>query len=134
MKYFLRYGFAPILLMSVLALNFVGCTKKNWEDIQASNVPTNDCDTTVAISFSVSVAPLMVTSCGSDKNICHNAKGANGNVVLEDYAGVVDAIAGGKMESSITNGPVPMPKSGYTLDACNLNKILAWIHQGAKNN
>jgi hypothetical protein len=134
MNLLLRYSFVSIciLLVSTILLT-TGCTKAKWEEIKPKS-GVNTCDTTVTISYSVTIAPLMITSCGSDKTSCHNAKGANGNIVLETYTDVQQAALGGRMAIAITGGPKPMPMPPYTIATCDRDKILAWIHQGAKDN
>ena len=100
-------------------------------------------DLTVPISFSKSVAPILVTSClGSG---CHIA-GGQAPILTADKAydqltqlGYVDADTpdtiptNSKLYKRLTEIAKPMPPNGK-LTAGKISAIALWIQQGAKNN
>ncbi|MCB0841401.1 MAG: c-type cytochrome [Bacteroidetes bacterium] len=95
------------------------------------SVVSGGCDTT-NVSFSGFVDPLLTTYCKG----CHTGAGASGGVNLGNHAGVVSAANSGRLYGAIAhqNGYVPMPQGGDPLPDCDVQKIKAWIDQGALNN
>lgn len=67
---------------------------------------------------------------------CHNSNLQNGNVNLETHSTVVASVQTGKLASSLTHDgkASPMPPGGVKIPACDVEKVLAWISQGSKNN
>ena len=92
---------------------------------------TGTCDTT-AVSYSTFVAPVLSTYCVG----CHSGGAPSGNISLNSYAGVRTQALNGKLVGAISwaNGYQPMPKGSSKLSECKINKIKAWIHDGAQNN
>ena len=89
------------------------------------------CDTT-GVTYSTFVAPLLSTYCVG----CHSGAAPSGNIALNSYAGVRTQALNGKLVGAISwaNGYQPMPKGSNKLSECKINKIKAWIHDGAQNN
>jgi hypothetical protein len=91
-----------------------------------------NCDTT-NVRYSVEIRETIDNFCIG----CHNPFTLNGNVNLENYAGVKDATLNNKLVTAISyENPDPnknMPPVSK-LDPCTINRIKAWVAQGALNN
>lgn len=89
------------------------------------------CDT-IGVSYSGFVAPLLSTYCVG----CHSGSVPSGNIVLNLHAGVKTVALNGKLLGAISwsNGFQPMPKGSNKLPDCTIDKIKAWISDGAPNN
>lgn len=89
------------------------------------------CDTS-NVSYSGFVVPLITNYCIG----CHSGAAPSGNLSLSSYPGIQTVALNGKLLGAITwtNGYVKMPKNSNKLSACNINKIKAWINDGAQNN
>jgi uncharacterized membrane protein len=121
------------LSLSALAV-LISCSKDNETDV--SNNPGtgggNGCDT-AGMKFSANVRPILESNCYG----CHsNATFSISGVKLEDHADVKAHAEAGSLLGTISHaaGFPPMPQGGAKLSACNINKIRAWINQGALNN
>jgi cytochrome c5 len=116
---------SSILMASLL---IVSCTNKK----EAIEYPTNTCDTSIS-RFSVEVKQVFTAYCYS----CHstaNALSLGGGNDLQDYQTVKAYADFGRLMSDINfSGGNNMPKNGTKMPGCQINKILAWINKGAKN-
>jgi hypothetical protein len=94
-----------------------------------SNAVTSSCVTT-NMSFANNILPIFASNC----NGCHNATAPSGGINLTTYAGVKSKSS--RIVGSIAHsaGYIPMPSSTTKLSDCDINKITAWISQGAINN
>lgn len=104
------------------------CVSRNLEEL---NPPPKVCATdTVTYRYSI-VNILTDNSCIA----CHNNSSASGNVNLEGYANVKRYADNGKLfgVTSHTSGS-PMPKGGDRISQLEIDKIQAWVCQGAPNN
>ena len=88
-----------------------------------------NCDT-LKMSFVTNVSPILKSSCTG----CHNATSPSGNINLTTYAGT--KVIASRLSGSLNHlaGYIAMPSSTIKLSACDINKITAWVHQGALNN
>jgi cytochrome c5 len=121
------------LSFSALAI-LVSCSKDNETDVNNNpgNGGNNGCDT-ASMKFSANVQPILETNCYS----CHsNTTFSISGVKLQDHADVKARAENGSLLGTISHaaGFPPMPQGGSKLSACNINKIRAWINQGALNN
>jgi len=118
-----------ILFVSTLMLSFAGCSKES-EDKLVSNAP---CDTT-AVKYSTAVVPILQQSCYP----CHGASSnsGSGGITLEGYNNIKVYINQGYVVGNVTHaaGFVAMPYGQPKLPDCEVNTIVAWVHQGALNN
>ena len=89
------------------------------------------CDTTF-VSYSAFVAPIMSTYCVG----CHSGGTPSGNLSLNSHAAVQSLAFNGRLLGAISwaNGYKPMPQGSNKLSECKINKIKAWINDGAQNN
>lgn len=131
---------SPIIISIVL----IGCYYDK-ADVINPNAAYIGCDTT-KISYSSSIAPII-----SDNgcNVCHGSSAAassGGGIILDNFSGVRATVTAGQLIPSVRQDPtcstcVPpypnyeiMPKGGSKISSCSINKIIAWVNQGAQNN
>lgn len=90
-----------------------------------------NCDTT-NVSYSGFIAPLLATNCVG----CHSGGAPSGGITLNTHAGVQAVANNGRLLGAITwaNGFQPMPRGSAQLPSCSIDKIKAWIQDGAPNN
>jgi hypothetical protein len=109
-----------------------GCTKQNEEALATKNGGLT-CDT-VNISYSSDITPLLATHCYE----CHgtNSSAGSGGVVLEGYSHLLTYAQNGTLAGCVSHAPgfVPMPYLQPELPSCDVNTIVAWVNQGARNN
>lgn len=111
-------------------LSIIGCYYDKAELIY--NVNNATCDTT-AVKYSTDVVGILTGSCYA----CHSGTaGAGAGIKLDNYTSLKTYVNNGKLKASITHtaGASPMPKGGGKLNDCSINKIVAWINNGAPNN
>ena len=118
--------FAMLAICAAMA----ACSKTNEEELKGPGGTAPTCDT-VNMKFAANIAPVLSANC----NGCHG-NGAAGGIKLNAYAGVKLVAADGSLLGAISHasGFSPMPKNGAKLSDCDINKIKAWINQGALNN
>ncbi len=131
---------SALLISSVL----VGCYYDK-ADVINPNAAYIGCDTT-KVSYSGSIAPILTDN---GCNVCHGsgaAASSGGGIILDSYTGVHSSAAAGQLIPAVRQDAtcstcVPaypeyeiMPKGGTKLSSCNINKIIAWVNQGAQNN
>ena len=131
----------PLLIIGCV---LVGCYNDK-ADMVNPNAASLGCDTT-AVSYAATIATIIANN---NCNTCHSssiAASAGGGIVLDNYTGVQGSVLAGQLipavrqdASCATCTPAypsyhPMPLSGSKLDDCSINKIIAWVNQGAKNN
>lgn len=119
-----------VFILFATGLFLSSCYKDNFEKLHPKAPLTGSCDTTIAISYSAQIAPIINNYCIS----CHGA----GQTLpdLSTYTGV-KASAQSNLYSSVSwDGSVPqMPKgSSSRIPVCDLSKIRLWIAAGAANN
>ena len=117
-----RLSLAIIVLTSLS-----GC----YYDVEEELYPTVEC-MTENMSYSADIKPILNKDC----YVCHSTSANFGNVRLEQFDDLQQWISNGKLQGSIKhdNGFSPMPKGRAKLLDCEIEKILAWIDQGAINN
>lgn len=125
-----------ISLIGIFLLLFA-CKNDNFEEIH----PPFHCDTTGTISFATDILPIMIKTCGSSDMACHNTDQADGGYGLGTYDDVIFTIDdSGTFLKSITHDPSIasskwMPKnSSVKTDACDIQKIEAWLNRGKLDN
>jgi hypothetical protein len=123
-------------LMVLMITMVVCCTYKNAEDVYPAPVVDNvTCDTT-NISYSNYIAPLLSDNCYR----CHSQGNSylGSGYVLDTWFNVIAQANSGNLvtDISITDiGSVHhMPNGLPSLSQCDINKVKAWVSQGAKNN
>lgn len=85
------------------------------------------CDTT-QITYTNTIKGVIQAKCFG----CHSGSAPQGGVNLSNYANVkAVAFNNNKLVSSVTRTANWMPKNGQKLDNCTIDKIKAWINDGA---
>ena len=115
---------------------FTACSKTSEDKLAATtpvNTPVTTCDT-VGMKYSSNIVPILQANCYS----CHGngSTGGSGGISLDGYANLKKWADNGYLVGNITHasGYVAMPLGGGKLSDCDINKIIAWIHQGEPNN
>jgi hypothetical protein len=90
------------------------------------------CDTTVAVSYSSKVVPILTTQCYS----CHIGGGAGGGIVMGTHITDKAIAVNGKLYGSINHsaGFSPMPKGTPKMSVCDIAIIKKWVDAGSPNN
>jgi hypothetical protein len=119
-----------ILLAAVIAgvflIYFPACTKRNAVELGGGG-----CDTT-NVSYSMQVVSILQDNC----YVCHRGPGASSGIDFSNYGAFKGWAGSGFVAGDITAAPgfTPMPYGLPSLSSCDINTILAWIHQGMPNN
>ena len=106
---------------------------KTW---LAQGAQNNACDENYGgcdvsdVKFSTFIQPLVQAKCQG----CHSGSTPQGGIKLTSYAEIQALALDGRFYGAITRSSNWMPKGGSKLDACNLQKIQAWISAGAPQN
>ncbi len=84
------------------------------------------------VSYTAFVVPLLTSNCIG----CHSGGSPSGNIALNSHAAVQTVALNGRLLGAITwaNGFQQMPQGSGKLSECNIDKIKAWINNGAPNN
>jgi mono/diheme cytochrome c family protein len=92
---------------------------------------TGGCNTN-NITYSGFVAPLLTTNCVG----CHSGGAPSGGITLNTHAGVQSVALNGRLYGAISHasGFQPMPRGSAKLSQCTIDKVKAWIDNGAQNN
>ncbi len=121
-----------ILLISVIVID-LSCTKHVVDPVCTQTLPKT-------ISFSKHILPILNANCNSSD--CHSGNSPAGfldlsssvaySKLMKKGSGYVDTInpSNSILYTQITSS---MPPSGK-MDPCNIDMILKWIEQKAKNN
>ena len=115
------------VFLSILLFN--SCNYDN----EGSLYGISDCDTNF-VSFGMDIYPIISSHC----TMCHSDPSPSAGLALETHAqiyqsaidpynGVIDRI------SRPEGDPLMMPGS-YRIPQCQIDKIVAWVEQGALNN
>lgn len=114
-----------IALFTIILIN--GC----YYNIEEELYPTVDCEI-IDMSYQNDIAPIMEKDCYA----CHSIEANFANITVEGYENISIYVSNQKLLNSIKHqaGFSPMPKGTPKLLDCEIEKIEAWILQGAKNN
>lgn len=120
----------PLKFISAITLialvSLTACRYDSEEDLFTPCVDVSN------MSLSADIAPILNTNCFS----CHASSQAQGGIDLENYNSLKTVAQNGRLSGAVNHLPgySQMPPSGYKLTVCELQKIDAWIEQGALNN
>ena len=124
----------------IIALTLIiqGCVYHKGDDYPPSTGGGGDCDAT-NVRYSVEIKAILNANCIS----CHNGPGSESGIDLYNYS-TIHALAtdgqftyGTLLSAVLQKGGAPfMPKSDpqLQLDDCDINKIAAWVYNGAPDN
>ncbi len=122
--------------LCILSITGISCTYDVAEKTGCTNIPD-------AVSFSADIIPILNNNCSIPS--CHSGIEATGNLNLEDAqayqnlwrngSGYIDTVNANHsiLYTQLVSSTLPMPPTG-PLDECQIDVILKWIDQGAKNN
>ncbi len=102
-----------------------------YYDVEEELYPTIDC-TTEDMSFAADILPIIQNNCYA----CHDAASNFGGIDLEGHQKLKVLIENNSLLGVIKHqaGFSPMPKNKAKLLDCEIEKIEAWIAQGALDN
>jgi hypothetical protein len=116
-------------VLGLLVLLSGGC----YYDVDEELYPASTCNT-AGVSYATDVVTILTNnSCIS----CHNNANPQGSIQLDTYTGVKIYADNGRLFGSINHdvGYKAMPQGSTSkIDACSINKIKAWVADGAPNN
>lgn len=119
------------LSITLFIFFLTSCYNDNYEELYPAPLGAYNCDTTGFISYTNSISQIFAANC----NGCHSSSVANGNIILDNYNSVVNAVNAGKLIPAIDQtGTFPMPPGGIKLEDCKITQIKVWISQGNLNN
>lgn len=113
---------------SILVLAFtlgVACSSENEEDLQEA-----PCDTS-SVTYSSEVQAILASNCTSAG--CHSGPNGIGGLDLNTYASAKRIADDGALVNRITGNGNIMPPAG-PMSSCDIEKIRAWVNDGAANN
>lgn len=100
---------------------------KKWiqQGAKETDCAGNVCDTAAIPSFAEANAIIQAQCVG-----CHAYPNVNGNVMLDSYVGIKDAVDNNNLLGALKGvGSSQMPPSG-AMNACNQRKIARWVAAG----
>jgi hypothetical protein len=115
-----------LFLTLMLSMALPACTKDYEEDLGGGLCTTEN------MSLQTDIRPILQNNCMG----CHSSAAAFGDVKLETYTDLKSWVDNGLFLGSIVHdgSASPMPKSQPKLGQCQIDKISAWIAQGAQDN
>ena len=120
-----------IFFAVIITFTFTACKKENEENLIGPVV----CDT-ANMKYATNILPILVSNCYE----CHgnglSQQGPGGAVNFDTYVNTKKQIDNNNLINAIkhTAGFTPMPFGKPMLSSCDIDKIQAWINNGAPNN
>ena len=118
-------------MMVMISVLIICCTKTNEEKLAGPQSTT--CDTT-SVKYATDIVPILQANCYS----CHGngSTGGSGGILLDGYSNLKTYADNGYLVGNVTHaaGYVGMPYGQAPLPQCEMNTIVAWVHQGVQNN
>src|SRR5215469_15656863 len=115
------------LIIGGFVLYLTSCSKESADKLSGAST----CDT-AKVSYSTGIVDILQNNCYS----CHSGATPPTGIRLDTYANLKVFVDNGFLVSAVDHdGTVtPMPYGQPMLPSCEVNTILAWVHQGALNN
>ncbi len=116
------------LVLSVCFFGLISCSADSKEELFESVM----CDT-INISYSETIVPVLENNCYD----CHgNSSEFIGAFPFEDFEDLLQVVNDGRLINSINHRPgtTNMPYQRGKLDQCTIDKIEAWVNNGALDN
>ena len=121
-----------LIFSAILWCGSAGCTKQS-EDKLSKSSGVGNCDTT-SVKYAADIVPILQNNCYE----CHGngSSSGSGGILLEGYSNLAPWAAKGYLAGCVTHAPgyIGMPYLQPMLPDCEVNKIVAWVHQGILNN
>lgn len=117
------------IISIVLGIVLVGTSC--YYDVEEELYPTIEC-ITAEMSYQDDIIPILSNDCYT----CHSAAANFGNITLEGHDALLKYVNDGSLLGAVRHegGYSPMPKGAAMLLDCEVQKIEAWITDGALNN
>jgi|APTNR8051073442_1049403.scaffolds.fasta_scaffold09416_4 cytochrome c553 len=117
--------------LSIIALGAILIAGGCYYDVEEDLYPDVNCITTNQ-SYATDIVPILQTNC----YVCHGQGVGLGNVTLQGYANLKVYVNNSKLVGVINHDSrfPAMPQGAAKLSACNIDKIEAWIADGALDN
>jgi hypothetical protein len=115
------------LILSLLALLLLSTYCTN--DV-APNICGNEAQQILNVSYSRDISPIISKSCALPT--CHVGNFPNGDFTF--YNDLKSRADNGELYFRLNNGQMPPANSKVHLSSCDVNTIIQWINEGAKNN
>jgi hypothetical protein len=117
--------------MAIIVVTFTACKKENEENLINQQGGPVACDT-VDMKYTVDILPILVNRCYE----CHGNGLSQNGVNFDTYDNVKRKVDDNELINVIkhTAGYPAMPFGKPMLPSCEINKIQAWINEGAPNN
>ena len=102
-----------------------------YYDIEEDLYPDTGCNV-ADVGYSNTVVPILENNCYR----CHDAANNFGGITVEGYAQLKKYVDNGQLLGVLNHeaGFSPMPKNAPQLRSCDIEKIEAWVNNGALNN
>lgn len=120
-------NFVIIIAVALFFVGVSGC----YYDVEEDLYPTIECST-ADMSYQNDIFPIIDNNCLG----CHDAASNFGGITLEGYDLLKVYVSNNQLLGVIKHEPgfSPMPKNSAQLLECEIEKIEAWIANGAPNN
>src|SRR5438876_777335 len=116
------------IALTVTLLVLAGCSKQS-EDVLATKSGTGQCDTSL-VRYATDIVPILQNNCYE----CHgkSSNSGSGGILLEGYSNLAGWANNGYLAGCVSHAPgfVAMPYLRPKLSDCEVNRIVAWVHQG----
>jgi len=123
---------AGLIGLAIALLGLPGCSKQSEDVLSVKGGPAL-CDTYI-VKYTSDIVPILQVNCYE----CHGAgsNSGSGGILLQGYSNLVTWATSGYLVGCVSHAPgfVPMPYLLPKLSDCEINKIVAWVHQGILNN
>lgn len=127
-----RYSFIIVCMLAGI-LFFEGCF---YDKADQQYPSSGSCDTTV-VRYGVEIKSILDANCKP----CHNGTASISGIDLYNYSTISSLALDGQftygtlLSAVMHKGGAPfMPQGEAMLQDCDINKIAAWVHNGAQNN
>ena len=110
--------------------SLTSCYYDNEEDLYG----VSNCDIE-AVSFADDILPIISDHCSS----CHSGSNPSADLTLVNYSQIMESGLDTSNDGMISRierleGEPGLMPTNYRLEQCQINKIKAWVEQGALNN
>ncbi len=116
------------IISMIMILMLGGC----YYDVEEVLYPDEGTCFSGTISYSTDIEPIVSGKCYA----CHSIGSNISTIILEEYDNLKKYADDGSFYGAVSHsvGYSPMPQGGAMLPDCDLEKINAWIQDGAPNN
>lgn len=126
-----KLALLPVMVMLLVA----GCYNDKADLLypEPTQPGGNTCDT-ASMSYATHIKPITDQYCATAS--CHNGSVNAGGYNMSSYAGLKLTVTNNRLLGAINHqsGFSIMPQGMSKLSDCNINKITAWVNQGALDN